>query len=126
MVKKKKATQAVEHKKRKRKTKHTQLSSFVGSKKKKAARPDRRQLKAIYKLMMTALPEARINALITAVKWYDAALDWVRDDDRKNVKLQSLIKQRTLEAIDDIREMSLNTPHIQRREELLKKLITKF
>lgn len=128
MVKKKKATKPKVEvpKKRKKKVKHTQLSSFVGSKKKRAPRPERTQLKSIYKLMMTALPEARVNALIAAVKWYDAALDWIRDDERKSVKLETTLKQKALEAIDDLREMSLNAPHIERREELLKKLLTKY
>jgi len=126
MTKKKKIVKVVEPKKRKRKSKPTQLSSFVGSKKKRSPRPERRQLKAIMKLVITPMVEARVNALITVVKWYDAALDWIRDDDRKSFKLQTMQKQRILDSIDGIRDMSLNTNNIHQREELLKKLIGKF
>jgi hypothetical protein len=124
--KKKKSPKVVETKKRKRKSKPTQLSSFVGSKKKRSPRPERRQLKAILKLILTPMVEARVNALITIVKWYDAAIDWIREDDRKSIKLQTMQKQRILDSIDGIRQMSLNTNNIVQREELLKKLIGKF
>lgn len=113
-------------KKRKRKPKPTQLNQFVGSKRKRSLRPDRTQLKAIYKLMLTAMPEARVNQLILAVHWYDAAFDWAKDDERKNLKLQTVPKVKAIEAVDDLRAMSLNASNLSKREDILRKLIQKF
>lgn len=119
-------TKKSDKKKRKRKPKPTQLNQFVGSKRQKKHRPDKTQLKTIYKLMLTAIPEARVNQLILAVHWYDSAIDYIKDDERKNLKLQTTVKVRLLESIDNLREMSFKTSNLGKKEELLKKLVQKF
>jgi hypothetical protein len=119
-------TKKTEKSKRKRKPKPTQLNQFVGSKRKRKPRPDRKQLKAIYKLLLSAIPEARVNQLIAAVHWYDAALDYIKDDERKNLKLQTTKKTKVLDSIEDLRTMSMNANSLSKREDILRRLIEKF
>lgn len=113
-------------KKRSRKPKPTQRSSFVGSKRLRPKRPDKRQLRAIFRGLLTATPETRVNTLIAAVHWYDTALEWIKDDEKKNVKLQSIMKLKTLNMIESIRDISIETLDLSSREEHLKRIITKF
>lgn len=112
--------------KRKKRSKPTQLSSFVNSKKKKPQRPSRTQLKAIYKQLLNPTVEARVAALISVCHWYDHVVEYCKSIEKKNLQLQTLTASRALASADELRQLSFNTTKEADKEHLLIKTVEKL
>jgi hypothetical protein len=82
------------------------------------SKPDKRELKASYKALLTTDTDLRVQALAKALHWYDALLDWAQNDTKKSKRL-SVDSLKLVNLIFGLRQRANDTQDLKIKEESL-------
>lgn len=88
-----------------------------------AKRPDRRELKSIYRGLLSTDVNLRIDSLSKALRWYDQARLWARNDPKKSKKVLTE-NLRLFDKSDGLRQRATNVNNLKEREVSLKEAVT--